>query len=122
MLRAVGGAVALADAILKLWNSRSFGSSPQVPEDFKYLTKQFGPSYPRMPDRHRPFSKSASSVDWMSARQLFDLSESSLNQADGIFGATLDQRLVAIQQIATTLIDTLQPQNTEMLYSKFGVH
>jgi hypothetical protein len=120
IIAVAGGAVTLVENIIKLWTGLSFGPSPSMPEDFRYLWKKAGPFLPDPPKHYQAFNKSADCIDWQKARSIYDASVAEFQAGDSTSPLDDDRRAEEIEAMVSALIDTMHPVLQERLLRDLG--
>jgi hypothetical protein len=113
------GSAELIKMLVELWQTIPFGPGPRMPDEYHYLTSKIGPFYPSFPDKITPFTGGASSVDWRTARHIFDLATEILEDRDVDKSLRVTQSIELSNEIGN-LLDTMQEQVREMLCEKIG--
>jgi hypothetical protein len=118
------GSSELIKMLMELWHNLPFGPGPEMPDDYDYLENEIGrPSWRTGLDEYTPFNKDASSVDWRTARNIFDLATEILEDRDGIYSADESLRVARSTELSAQighLLDTMQEEIREMLCKKVG--
>lgn len=119
---ATGGAIALIEKIVELWQSLPFGPGPRMPADYTYLADKVGPFYPSMPRKYTPFNKGPNSVNWYEARRIYDLARSVHAAVEPRNSESLHTESVVeeLDRLLIKLLNTMQEPLQAMLYEKLG--
>jgi hypothetical protein len=113
------GSIEIVRAIVQVWQSLPFGSSPKMPNDYNILVAQMGPSRPEFPDKYQPFSKGPDSVNWKLAREIYEAAQK-VRTAPPSDPAVALQMWRALDARINGLLDTMPEPMQNLLYSKVG--
>ena len=116
------GAIELVHKIVEVWQALCFGPGPGMPSDYRYLTKQFGPSYPISLSSIGVFAKGPDSVDWQKARQVYEASKTILAQIEAgqVDPDTFASKLAQLDQDTNTLFSSMQPPLEKLICRQIG--
>ena len=117
------GSQELIKLLVEVWHSIPFGPGPRMPNDYHYLAGKVGAFFPSSPNKMMVFTAGASSIDWHTARYIFDVATELLDDNREAYSSDESLRIARATELSLQigrLLDTMQKPVLEMLCEKIG--